>query len=68
MTSRLHHQLATYEVNIGGNLRMNIDIYQSGSSSTLYSPPEVGYSPVRRLGVGRRAPGGDGSAYQLRSS
>jgi hypothetical protein len=25
MTSRLHHQLATYEVNIGGNLRMNID-------------------------------------------
>ena len=25
MTHRLHHQLATYDVNIGGNLRMNID-------------------------------------------
>ena len=25
MTSCLRHQLATYDVNIGGNLRMNID-------------------------------------------
>ena len=25
MTSRLHHQLATYEVNIGGNFEVNID-------------------------------------------
>jgi hypothetical protein len=30
----------------------------------LHSPPEVGHSPIRRLGVGRRAPGGVGLTYQ----
>ena len=33
MTSRLHHQLATYEVNIGGNFEVNIDMRSLGDSS-----------------------------------
>jgi hypothetical protein len=28
MTHRLHHHLATYDVNTGGNLRMNIDSFR----------------------------------------